>query len=90
MNKGQWKERYQREHWTKRIDVSFLYQLETISAQMKKRAEQQEDKELFDWASNIRLIVARVNGEELNVPLAEHQIKSPSATAERNLSDGKV
>lgn len=81
MDKGQWKERYQREHWTKRIDISFLYQLETMAARMKKRAEKKDDKELLDWAYKLRLIVARINGEELNIPLSEHRIKSPSVTA---------
>lgn len=81
MDKGQWKERYQREHWTKRIDISFLYEMEMISTQMKKRAEKTGDKGLSEWASRLRLIVARVNGEELNIPLSEHRIKSPKANA---------
>lgn len=77
MSKGQWRARHEREHWTKRIDISLLYQLDMISAEMKKRAEEAEDKELQQWASSIRLIVARANGEELNIPLTKHQIKSP-------------
>lgn len=76
-----WRERHYRKHWTKPVDISFLYQLETIAAQMKKRAEKNEDKELAEWASRIRLIVARANGEELNIPLAEHHIAAPSVTA---------
>jgi hypothetical protein len=77
-----WKERHRIKEWTKRIDISFLYQLGTIAAQMMKRAEEDEDKRLFDWAAQIRLIVARANGEELNIPLAEHCINNPTANAE--------
>jgi hypothetical protein len=75
-----WRERHYREHWTKPLDITFLYQLGTIAAQMLKRAEKDGDKELFDWAAQIRLIVARANGEELNIPLAEHQIAAPNVT----------
>ena len=81
MRKGQWRERYERENWTKRIDISFLYQLDTLAAQMKKRAEENDDKELLEWAQSVRLIVARANGEELNIPLTKHQIKRPLITA---------
>lgn len=76
-----WRQRHQRQHWTKRIDISFLYQLEAISAQMKERAEKQDDKELLEWAQSVRLIVARANGEELNIPLAKHRIKKPPVVA---------
>lgn len=73
-----WRQRHQRQHWTKRIDISFLYQLDTLAAQMKKRAEEQDDKELLEWAQSVRLIVARANGEELNIPLTKHRINRPS------------
>lgn len=76
-----WRQRHQRQHWTKRIDISYLYQLEMISGQMKKRAEEQGDKELLEWAQSVRLIVARANGEELNISLTKHQIKRPSVVA---------
>ena len=76
-----WRERHYRKHWTKPVDVSFLYQLQTIAAQMKTRADRDNDKELEEWASRIRLIAARANGEELNIPLAEHRIAAPTAVA---------
>lgn len=72
-----WREKHYRKHWTKPVDIAFLYQLQTIAEQMKKRAEQAEDKELEEWANRIRLIVARANGEELNIPLSEHRIAAP-------------
>lgn len=82
MDKGRWRERHEREHWTKRIDISLIYQLEMISAQMKKRAEETGDKGLSEWASSIRLIIARVNGEINNIELAKfnlpHQSRVPS------------
>lgn len=80
MKKGQWRERYERENWTTRIDISFLYQLDMLAAQMKKRAEENDDKELLEWAQSVRLIVTRASGEELNIPLATHRIKGPSVT----------
>ena len=76
-----WRERHYRKHWTRPVDIAFLYQLQAIAEQMKKRAEENGDKELEEWAARIRLIVARANGEELNIPLAEHRIAAPSATA---------
>jgi hypothetical protein len=75
-----WKERHYRKHWTKPVDIAFLYQLQTIAGRMKTRADQDNDKELEEWAAQIRLIVARANGEELNIPLTEHRITAPGAT----------
>ena len=76
-----WRERHYRKHWTKPVDVSFFYQLQTIAAQMKTRADRDDDKELEQWAAQIHLIVARANGEELNIKLAEHRIAAPTAVA---------
>ncbi len=76
-----WREQHYRKHWTKPVDVSFLYQLQTIAAEMKKRAVRDDDKKLEEWAAHIRLIVARANGEELNISLAEHRIAAPTAFA---------
>ena len=69
-----WRQKQQQKQWTKPLDISYLYQLQTIAEQLKKRAENGNDKELLELAGQIRFIVARVNGEELHVPLSQHQM----------------
>lgn len=72
--------RKQREkEFTRKVDISFLYQLGTIAAQMAKRAEEEQNKRLFDWASQIRLIVARMNGEETVFDLAAFEMPEDNA-----------
>lgn len=69
-----WREQHHKKHWTKSLDISFLYQLETIAAQMMRCAEKTTDKELSAWAGAIRFIVARVNGELANEDLSTHEM----------------
>ncbi len=45
-----------------------------ISEEMKKRAKNDEDRRLEEWADQIRLIVARANGEEVDIKLIEHEM----------------
>jgi hypothetical protein len=45
-----------------------------FAEQMRKRAAESDDKELLEWAGHIRLIVARANGEEVNISLSQHQM----------------
>jgi hypothetical protein len=75
-----WRERHHREHWTKRIDISLLFQLQTIAERMKKRAEEGADKELLEWAGQIRLILARTNGEINNIELSKFDMQAPTVT----------
>jgi hypothetical protein len=71
---GAWRQKHHQKNWTKSLDISFLYQLQTIAEQMRKRAAESDDKELLEWAGHIRLIVARANGEEVNISLSQHQM----------------
>jgi len=74
MGNSYWREQHYIKEWTKQVDILFLYQLQTISEEMKRRALNQEDRQLAQWASQIRLIVANANGEQVNVQLAKHQM----------------
>lgn len=72
MGSGYFREKYYKENWTKQVDISFLFQLQMISEEMDKRAKSYNDCRLEEWANQIRLIVARANGEEVNIKLADH------------------
>ena len=67
-----WRQKQQQKQWTKPLDISYIFQLQTIAERLKKHATEKDDKKLLELAGQIRFIVARVNGEELNVPLSQH------------------
>lgn len=75
MNKLQtWKERQYLENWTKRIEVTALYQLRDAADQMKERAEWDKDEELSRWSGTIQRILAQVNGETADFNLSKHEL----------------
>lgn len=86
MGSSHYRELYYKKEWTKQVDISFLYQLQVISEEMKKRAKKDEDRRLEEWANQIRLIVARANGEEVNVKLAEYQMPETLPTVDEMLT----
>jgi hypothetical protein len=69
-----WKERQFIENWTKRIEVTALYQLRTAADQMRERADRDKDEELSRWSSTIQRILAQVNGEIADFNLSKHEL----------------
>jgi hypothetical protein len=86
MGNPYWRERHYKENWTKPVDISYLYQLQMISEEMKKRAKNDEDRRLEEWANQIRLIVARASGEEVNVKLTEYEMPETLPTEDEVIS----
>lgn len=82
MGNTYWRDQHYIKEWTKQVDISYLYQLQAISEEMKKRAKKDADHRLEEWANQIRLIVARANGEEVNIKLAEHEMPETLPTAQ--------
>ncbi len=86
MGSTQWREKYYKENWTKQVDISLLFQLQIISEDMKKRVKRRPDYQLEEWANQIRLIVARANGEEVNIKLIEHEMPEVLPTEEEMIT----
>lgn len=86
MGSNQYREQYYKKEWTKQVDISYLFQLQMISEQMKKRAVKNKDCGLEEWANQIRLIVARASGEEANVRLVEHEMPEVLPTEEEMIT----
>lgn len=74
MGSNQYRERYYKKEWTKQVDISFLYQLQMLSEEMKRRAAKEQDHELERWSSQIRLMLATINGEVTNIRLDDKQL----------------
>ena len=53
---------------------------------MDKRAKNYNDRRLEEWANQIRLIVARANGEEVNIKLVEHEMPEMSLTEDEMIT----
>jgi len=74
MGSKHYREQYYKKEWTRRIDITLLYQLQTLSEEMRRRATRQQDRELEKWADQIRLMLASVNGEVTNIRLDDKQL----------------
>jgi len=68
------RERHYKQHWTKRVDISLLYQLQMLSEEMKRRAAKDEDREIEKWSNQIRLMLATINGEVMNIKLDDKHL----------------
>jgi hypothetical protein len=73
--KSKWRERYQQEEWTQRVDISILYQLETEAANLQTRTAALQDeniKKAFQHlADRFTYLTAVASGKVANVDLAK-------------------
>jgi hypothetical protein len=74
MGSKYYRERYYKEEWTKRVDIALLYRLQMLMEEMKRRAIKDQDKEIERWESQIRLMLAAINGEVTNIRLDDKQL----------------
>ena len=74
MGINRYREQYYKQEWTKRVDISLLYQLQMLSEEMKRRATKDSDREIEKWANQIRLMLATINGEVTNIRLDDKEL----------------
>jgi energy-converting hydrogenase A subunit M len=77
-----WKERQYIENWTKRVEVTSLYQLRQAADQMKERAQRDKDDELSRWSGLIQRVLAQVNGEITDFNLSKHELPESAVVNE--------
>jgi hypothetical protein len=77
-----WKERQYIENWTKRIEITALYQIQAVCDQMGSRAEATNDKELSRWSGTIKMVIAKVNGEITDFDLKRYEMSEANLTRE--------
>ncbi len=72
--KGSWRKAYQKQEWSKQVDISTLYQMETATAHIRAIAEQEQIQPILEQVSLLERALATAQGKVTHVDLAAAQM----------------
>ena len=76
MKKGRFKEEYEKEHFTVRVDVTNLYKLKLEADSLKRLTRHIKDPRLKTASNNINQLCSIMNGEMVIADLKGEVIKA--------------
>ena len=72
--KGSWRKAYQKEEWSKQVDISLLAQMETATARIRAVAEKEQINLILEEVSRLERALATAQGRVAAIDLKRYEM----------------
>lgn len=72
--KGSWRKAYQKQEWSKQVDISLLYQMEAATAQIRVIAKREQHDSILEQVALLERALAVAQGKVDRIELEQYEM----------------